>query len=137
MNIPKEFKAFVQDYKVRVFDIAFLEDHVIERFNSDFKIVAKFFKNKRLELENLFENDKICHIQEFLDLLAVFTNDNRYKDIKQELAKIEKEGRPVTMCNVAQALEEKGIEKGIEKGKLIQLIELVNTGDLSIVIPIF
>ena len=38
----------------------------------------------------------------------------------------------VTMCNVAQALEEKGIEKGIEKGKLIQLIELVNTGDLSI-----
>ena len=36
------------------------------------------------------------------------------------------------MCNVAQALEEKGIEKGIEKGKLIQLIELVNTGDLSI-----
>ena len=54
--------------------------------------------------------------------------DKCYKDIKQELTKMEKEGRPVTMCNVAQALE----EKGIEKGKLIQLIELVKTGDLSI-----
>ena len=136
MNIPEEFKAFLQDYKVRVFDIAFLEDNVIERFISDFKIVAKFFKNKRLGITNLFENDKICHIQEFLDLLAVFTNDNRYKDIKQELIKIEKEGKCVTMCNVAQALEDKGIEKGIqkgiEKGKLIQLIELVEAGDLTI-----
>lgn len=128
MNIPEEFKSYVQDYKVRVFDIAFLEDNIIERFTSDFKIVAKFFKNKRLEVKNLFGNDKICHIQEFLDLLAVFTNDNRYKDIKQELVKIEKEGMGVTMCNVAQALE----DKGIEKGKLIQLIELVNAGDLSI-----
>ena len=44
------------------------------------------------------------------------------------MVKIEKEGMGVTMCNVAQALE----DKGIEKGKLIQLIELVNAGDLSI-----
>ena len=132
MKIPEKFEFFVQDYKVRVFDIAFLEDSVIERFTSDFKIVARFFKNKRLQAKNIFENDSICHIQEFLDLLAVFTNDNRYKEIKQELVKLEKEGGPVTMCNVAQALEEKGIEKGIEKGKLIQLVELVDTGDLSI-----
>ena len=132
MSIPKEFETFVQDYKVKVFDIAFLEDHVIERFTSDFKIVARFFKNKRLGLINLFGNDKICHVQVFLDLLAVFTSDNRYKDIKQELTKIEKEGRTVTMCNVAQALEDIGIKKGIEKGKLIQLVELAKTGDLPI-----
>ena len=60
-----------------------------------------------------------------MDFLAVFTNDDRYKEIKSELVKIEKEGRPVRMCNVAQALEEKGIEKGIkqgiEKGKFITL----------------
>ena len=43
MKIPNEFKSYVQDYKVMVFDIAFLEDDVIEKFTSDFKIVAKFF----------------------------------------------------------------------------------------------
>lgn len=48
MKIPNEFKSYIQDYKVLVFDIAFLEDEVIERFTSDFKFVAKFFKNKRL-----------------------------------------------------------------------------------------
>ena len=44
MKIPEKFEFFVQDYKVRVFDIAFLEDSVIERFTSDFKIVARFLK---------------------------------------------------------------------------------------------
>ena len=34
-----------------------------------------------------------------------------------KLSNQEKEGRPVRMCNIAQALEEKGIEKGIEKSK--------------------
>lgn len=121
MTILNEFKSHVQNYEVNVFDIAFLEDEVIERFTSDFKLVAKFFKNKRLGKQNLFEDDKINHVQEFMDFLAVFTNDQRYKDIKTELLKIEKEGRPVRMCNVAQALEEKGIEKGIEEGKYITL----------------
>ena len=116
MTIPDDFKSYVQDYKIKVFDIAFLEDEVIERFTSDFKLVAKFFKNKRLGKKHLFEDDTINHVQEFMDFLDVFTNDQRYKDIKTELLKIEKEGRPVRMCNVAQALEEKGIKKGIEKG---------------------
>ena len=58
-----------------------------------------------------------------MDFLAVFTNDDRYKEIKPELVKIEKEGRPVRMCNVAQALEEKGIEKGIEGYTLINRIQ--------------
>ena len=111
MNIPEEFKSYVQDYEVKVFDIAFLEDEVIERFTSDFKLVAKFFKNRRLGETDLFGDDKIIHVQELMDFLAVFTNDNRYKDIKTELMKIENEGRPVKMCHVAQAWEEKGIRK--------------------------
>ena len=140
MNIPKEFKSYVQDYKVMVFDIAFLEDEIIERFTSDFKLVAKFFKNKRLGKTDLFENDKICHVQELMDFLAVFTNDDRYKEIKSELVKLEKEGGPVRMCHVAQALEEKGIEKGIrqgiekgiEQGKFIALYSLYKNQKLSL-----
>ena len=99
-----------------MFDVAFLEDETIERFESDFKLVAKFFRNRRLGNRELFTDEKICHVQEFMDFLAVFTNDVRYKEIKQELAEMEKEGRSVTMCNVAQALEERGIKKGIEEG---------------------
>ena len=131
MNIPEEFKSFVQDYKVMVFDIAFLEDEVIERFTSDFKLVAKFFKNKRLGNRNLFDDDKINHMQELMDFLAVFTNDDRYKEIKPKLVKIEKEGGPVRMCNVAQALEEKGIEKGIRQERINRIQSMICKGKLK------
>ena len=111
MEIPKEFKAYVQDYRVKVFDIAFLEDEVIERFTSDFKIVAKFFKNKRLGKLDSFGNDKIIHIQELMDFLSVFSGDNRYKDIKVELMNKKAKGESITMCIVIQTWEEKGIKK--------------------------
>ena len=71
-----------------------------------------------------------------MDFLAVFTNDERYKDIKAELMKIKNEGRPVKMCHVAQALEEKGIKKGIEKGikqgKFVTLYDLYKNQKLSL-----
>ena len=50
-----------------------------------------------------------------MDFLAVFTNDVRYKEIKRELAEMEKEGRSVTMCNVAQALEKKVSKKALNR----------------------
>lgn len=111
MEIPEEFKAYVQDYKVMVFDIAFLEDEVIERFTSDFKIVAKFFKNKRLGKLDSFGNDKIIHVQELMDFLSVFSGDNRYKDIKPELMNKKAKGESINMCIVIQTWEEKGIKK--------------------------
>lgn len=111
MEIPKEFKAYVQDYRVKVFDIAFLEDEVIERFTSDFKIVAKFFKNKRLGKLDSFGNDRIIHIQELMDFLSIFSGDKRYKDIKSELMNKKAKGELITMCIVIQTWEEKGIKK--------------------------
>ncbi len=131
MNIPKKFEGYVQDYKVKIFDIAFLEDNVIESFTSDFKLLAKFFKNRRLKKEEIFSDDKINHVQEFLDFLAVFTCDESYREIKQELVDMEKEGRAVLMCNVAQAIRNEGIEKGIEA--LVQTLkELDQSNDMII-----
>ena len=60
--------------------------------------------------------------------LAVFTNDVRYKEIKQELLEMEHEGRAVSMCNVAQALEEKGIKKGIEQEKVNRIQKMIEKG---------
>ena len=45
--MPKELKPFVNDYKINVFSIAWLDDKTIEKFTSDFKIVAKYFQTKR------------------------------------------------------------------------------------------
>ena len=85
MKISNKFKPYVQDYKVMVFDIAFLEDDVIDKFTSDFKLIAKFFKNKRLGNPGMFGDEEIDHIAAFMDFLAVFTGDDRYRKIKREL----------------------------------------------------
>ena len=47
MNIPKELDPYVNDYKMEVFEIAWLTDEQLEMFKSDFKVVARFFVNKR------------------------------------------------------------------------------------------
>ena len=131
-KIPAEFKPFIQDYEIKVFDIAFLEDEIIERFESDFRLVARFFKDKRAGNLEFSKEDKITHCEEFLDFLAVFTSDKRYLEIKQELMKKEKEGENITMCSIAQALEEKGIQQGIQQGiqeeRLIRIQIMMSKG---------
>ena len=44
LEIPEGMGKFVQDYKIIVFDIAFLPDKTISQFKSTFKHVAHFLK---------------------------------------------------------------------------------------------
>ncbi len=120
LNVSGKLKPFVSDYQMKVFDIAYLEDEVIEQFSSDFKLVARFFKEKRIGRENDVMRDSttaLRHVEATLDMLKVFANDNRYAEVYTERlkAKIEK-GEVIYMCNVAEALEQRGIELGIKEG---------------------
>ena len=45
--IPEGLGEYVNDYKITVFNIAWLTEEEIARFKSDFKIVANFFVHKR------------------------------------------------------------------------------------------
>ena len=159
LDIPKELKPFVQDYGIRVFDIAYLDDGVIDRFQSDFKVVAQFFKNKRLKKEDVMSDNShaIRHVEAVLELLSVFTRDDRYREIYQGgLKAMVEKGESVYMCNVAQSYIDKGmeqgielgieqgieqgiergieqgIERGIERGELVMLQKLVTNGRISI-----
>ena len=38
---------YINDYRVHVFEISWLTDEEIDRFTSDFRIVANFFVNRR------------------------------------------------------------------------------------------
>ena len=45
-NIPKEIKSQMQDYRIQVYDVAYLPKDIRRRFTSDFKIVADFFAER-------------------------------------------------------------------------------------------
>jgi len=81
-KIPEGMEKYVNDYKVNVFEVAWLSGKELSRFSSDFKIIANFFVNKRKD-KNYTPNDttKIKHLEEVLKMLSVITNDESYEKI--------------------------------------------------------
>ena len=116
-NIPKEFEPHFQDYKVKVVDVAFLEDAVIEKFTSDFKLVAKFFKNKRLKVKFVNDGTEIKHVAEVLDFITAFTNDPRYENVKEDMEELKQKGEKVAMCEYLDMYIEEGLQRGLQAGR--------------------
>lgn len=111
-QIPKELKSYVNDYKINVFDIAFLEDKQVQQFNSDFRIVADYFVQKRKNKNYKPKKEIIKHVDAVLKLMSVLTNDSRFEEI--QLTK----GADITMCDVLDKVEEKGRLKGRKEGRM-------------------
>lgn len=139
LDIPENLDKYVSDYSMHVFDIAWLTDEQLAMFESDFGIVANFFVQKRKNKDYVPDDKRIIqHVDEVLKLLSVMTGDNRYASILS----FEKE-EVITMCDVAERLEqrgimrgieqgiEQGIERGVQMGKM-HLYRLVASGKLSV-----
>lgn len=122
LDIPKELEEFVQDYRIYVFDIAYLEPEVIDQFTSTFKHVAHFFTNRRKSEDYKPLDEEIEHVEAFLDLLSVFTDDDTFKKLKNELVERKKKGGTVTMCDVVQLFTERGRQEGFREGQELTLM---------------
>ena len=111
MKIPEELNDYINDYEMKVFEIAWLTEAEIDRFHSDFKIVANFFVQKRKN-KNYIPDDptEIRHVDEVLKLLQVMTGDERYQMIFNRKKGVH------SMCDVAERLEKMGIAKGLKQG---------------------
>lgn len=113
LEIPEELEPYVSDYKINVFEIADLTDEEINRFHSDFRILARFFARKKHDPEHAMDNrEEIQHVDEVLKLLSVLTGDSRYIRIPAQERKGIKD-----MCDVADRIEKKGIAKGRAEGR--------------------
>ena len=98
IDIPKELEPYVNDYKANIFNIAFLDDETVQMFQSDFRIVADFFVQKRKNKDYVPDEHKIKHVDEMLKLLQVLTGDDRYN---VKFSETEKEDG-VKMCDVME-----------------------------------
>ena len=125
LDIPEKLLPYVNDYKIHVFNIAFLPEETRNKFKSDFKVVADFFTEKRLgkyEAEN--HPEIIQHEEAVLNMFRVFTNDENYDKIESELIKRKKKGESITMCSFVEEIMNKGKAEGIQQGKEEAKIEL-------------
>ncbi len=110
LELTEEQAVYVQNYGITVFDIAFLEDEEIERFESDFKIVARFFKDRRMG-KRYSPKEVVKHIEEVAEFLTAFTGDERYRGFAANIQKNHKKGEESTMCWMLDSWIDEGREK--------------------------
>ncbi|MBR2188972.1 MAG: transposase [Eubacterium sp.] len=112
-HVPEELKPFVNDYPIHVFEIAFLDRETIDRFKSDFWIVADYFWQKGHNKNYIAPTKKIQHVTAVLQTLQAFTGDTRFVDGLNN-HKIPEEG--ISMCEFLDQVEARGISIGEANG---------------------
>ena len=118
-EIPEKLKPFVNDYKINVFNIAFLSPKTISMFKSDFKIIAEYFRAKRLNQKYRGSKEKLKHANETLKMFSALTGDNSFEKVYNE-GNSKKGG--ITMCDVVERIRNDGITEGQER-IIMNLIE--------------
>ena len=113
VDIPKGLEDYVNDYKINLFEIAYLDREIIDSFKSDFWILADYLYQMRVNKNYVADKKSIAHIEELLMLMSAMTGDKRFEEIIDEANTKE----VVNMCEVLDIVEARGIEKGIEKGR--------------------
>ena len=118
-EVPEKLKPFVNDYKINVFNIAFLSPKTIAMFKSDFKIIAEYFRAKRLNQKYKGSKEKLKHANETLKMFSALTGDNSFEKVYNE-GNSKKGG--ITMCDVVERIRNDGITEGQER-IIMNLIE--------------
>ena len=122
---PIELDEYINDYKVNVIDVAFMDKEDIEKLNSDFKAVAKYYYLKRNNIED-FEELGDCNlkypVQTFATMKAL-TGDSRFETAYNDYEETHKDDKEVTMEKILDDLINKGRTEGEAKGKELQARE--------------
>ena len=133
IDVDEKLKPYVNDYKINLFEIAYLDREIIDSFKSDFWILADYLYQMRVNRNYVADKKSIAHVEELLMLMSAMTGDKRFEEIIDEANTKE----VVNMCEVLDIVEARGIEKGREEGA--DIISRLNTilakeGDLDKII---
>ena len=136
LEIDERIKPYVNDFKINLFEIAYLDREKIDMLKSDFRILADYLYQMRVNKNYVAGDTVIEHVDELLMLMSAMTNDYRFEETINEV----KGKEHVTMCEVLDRVEargiakgrEEGIKEGIKEGTVNVLISLVKDGILSI-----
>ena len=130
LKIPEELAPYVSDYRVNVFEVAWLEPETVAKFKSDFRIVADYFVQLRMNRDYRPSAETIRHVHEVLRLMSVLTKDSRFEEVQvpQEM-----EGG-MAMCEVLDRIERRGMDLGRKEGLLLGRKEGIAAGQNRILL---
>lgn len=123
IEIPTDFqiRKYIKNYEINIINLKELSSEQIKSFQSDFGCIAKYMSKyyNKSQLINELKSEKmvLTHPKDTLFTLAALTKDNRYLAIGDDI----KEGTS-KMCEIADALERIGYEKGVDAGEYKKLV---------------
>ena len=129
-QVDEALRPYVSDYRMNLFEIAFLTDEQVKMFQSDFRIVADYFVQMRKTRNYEPTRDTVRHVEEMLDLMSAVTGDSRFEEVGASFTGEKR--RFVMSCEFLDKVEARGMEKGMEKGMLDTLFSLVLDGVLTV-----
>ena len=127
LNMNDHIKPFVSDYKINVIDVAYLSRETVNKFKSDFKIIADYFVQMRETGEYKPMTDGIKHIWELLLLMGNLADDDRFK---VEYYRTHREER-ANMCEVLDKIITEGETRGEHKKAVSGAIRMIKAGKLT------
>ena len=114
LDITDEWKPYVSDYKINIFEIAYLTPEQVKMFKSDFRIVVDYFVQMRINKDSIPSKETIKHVDEVLKLMSVLTQDERFEQAQENGNK----GGLKNMCEVLDRAEARGELKGAVRAYL-------------------
>ena len=109
LEISDDLKPFVNDYKINLIDVPRLTGEQVEKFTSDFQIIADYFVQLNENNDYVPKDKTIKHADSFLKLMSVLTQDDKYVEMGK---KISHEGEEFNMCKVLDKAEARGEARG-------------------------
>ena len=109
-QLDKRLTKIVHDYPMNLYEIAYLTREQVDRFKSDFWILADYLYQMRTNDNYVPTDHQIKHVREVLRMLEAVTNDKRFTEHIDELER-SKEG--VTMCRFLDEAEARGEQNAI------------------------
>ena len=113
LEVDENLKPYVSDYKINIFEIAFLDREKINLFKSDFRMLADYLYQMRTTNTYRGDESDIKHVDEILMLMSAMSG---FKNI-ENIIKVAHERKVSNMKGFFELAEEKGLEKGIELGR--------------------
>ena len=112
LEVDENLKPYVSDYKINVFEIAFLDREKIDLFKSDFRMLADYLYQMRTTDSYKGDESDIKHVDEILMLMSAMSG---FKNV-ENIIKVAHERKVNNMKGFFELAEEKGIELGREEG---------------------
>lgn len=124
-RLREKLEPWLFDYPIHVINLAHQKEEVIEKYQSDFRMVVEYLANPKSFLLQRWmrEKRKVRHPIELAELLYALSRDKRYKVLIERLSEENGKGDEIEMCELLDLLEERGMERASANlNALIQIL---------------